>query len=273
VGNGGSGARYWWTQTLRETTAHVLLRLPQGLLAPGQRLRAKDLCVAVVPASARPVPTAGTEANTAEALRRAGLGDALAAHAGTQRLRITVAAGSGSPHCVVDAVLHQAVRASAVDWALEAVEPGAEAERIASAARPFDAIVEAAERRAAETSSPTVFYGLVTVSLEKVVETWWRRLCDPDAPTSDPAAPTPDPAAPTSEAIHPFIDATLVDSTAKVADYDAETQAAIRKAMHEQRERMASGALQREMERARSYRTDPGGLEGADEGGESDAAD
>ena len=34
---------------------------------------------------------------------------------------------------------------------------------------------------------------------------------------------------------HPEIDATLVDSTRRVEDYDDETQATIRKIMHEQR--------------------------------------
>ena len=50
------------------------------------------------------------------------------------------------------------------------------------------------------------------MTLEKSVETWWRSVVKG----------------------HPEIDATLVDSTKRVEEYDDETQAAIRKIMHEQ---------------------------------------
>ena len=59
----------------------------------------------------------------------------------------------------------------------------------------------------------------MVVTLEKAVETWWLSVMSG----------------------HPEIDGTLIDSTKRVADYDNETQAAIRKIMHEQREKVALG--------------------------------
>ncbi len=58
------------------------------------------------------------------------------------------------------------------------------------------------------------------VTLEKAVHTWWRSVV----------------------AGHPEIDATQVDSTRRVEEYDDETQAAIRKIIHEQRHGGASAA-------------------------------
>jgi hypothetical protein len=54
---------------------------------------------------------------------------------------------------------------------------------------------------------------VLVVTFEKAVHTWWRSVVEG----------------------HPEIDATLVDSTRRVEDYDDETQATIRKIMHEQR--------------------------------------
>ena len=50
------------------------------------------------------------------------------------------------------------------------------------------------------------------LTFEKGVETWWRSVVTG----------------------HPEIDATMVDSTKRVEEYDDETQAAIRKIMFEQ---------------------------------------
>lgn len=53
----------------------------------------------------------------------------------------------------------------------------------------------------------------LVITFEKAIQTWWRSVV----------------------VGHPEIDATLVDSTRRVEDYDDETQATIRKIMHEQR--------------------------------------
>jgi hypothetical protein len=55
---------------------------------------------------------------------------------------------------------------------------------------------------------------LLTVTLGKVVHTWWRRVVEADG--------------------HPAIDATRVDSSQAVSEYDEETQAAIRKIVFDQ---------------------------------------
>jgi len=56
---------------------------------------------------------------------------------------------------------------------------------------------------------------VIVLTLEKVVETWWRCIVKGDAE----------------------IDTTKVDSTRQVSDYDAETQAQIRKIMFDQRQK------------------------------------
>ncbi len=55
----------------------------------------------------------------------------------------------------------------------------------------------------------------LNVHMEKVIPTWWRCMFAEDIE----------------------IDATMVDSSQKVEDYDAETQAAIRKIMFENNQR------------------------------------
>lgn len=60
---------------------------------------------------------------------------------------------------------------------------------------------------------------LLTLVLEKVTPTWWRSVV--------------------RAAGHPEIDATGVDSTQRVGEYDPETQAAIRRVMHDQAARAA----------------------------------
>jgi hypothetical protein len=116
--------------------------------------------------------------------------------------------------------------------------------------------------------------GVLTIPLEKAEDVWWRRiLADPEAAAAPPhvwvgsavgdagvgtparaAAATPARAAPSTRrapgsaagapspaipglgaAPSPYdIDASLVDSTRPVADYDADTQSAIRRIMYEQ---------------------------------------
>jgi hypothetical protein len=75
---------------------------------------------------------------------------------------------------------------------------------------------------------------VLTLTLDKAVETWWTCLVTG----------------------HPEIDATQVDSTRQVTDYDEETQAAIRKIMFDQqakaRGEMTSEELQMESIMARA---------------------
>lgn len=61
----------------------------------------------------------------------------------------------------------------------------------------------------------------VVITLDKTRESWWHSVIQG----------------------HPQIDTTKVDSTKNIGDYDADTQAAIRKIVHEQREKVSTACL------------------------------
>jgi len=67
---------------------------------------------------------------------------------------------------------------------------------------------------------------VIVLTLEKVVETWWKSVIKGDAE----------------------IDTTKVDSTRQVSDYDSETQAQIRKIMFDQRQKARGLPTSEELE-------------------------
>lgn len=97
-------------------------------------------------------------------------------------------------------------------------------------------------------------FKVFTLTLDKVVETWWRSIIAGQG--------------------HPEIDATAVDSTMPVSSYDDETQATIRKIMYEQSQKAhglptsEEGQVQAMLERARAASGSPflpgGSLEGTE---------
>jgi len=62
---------------------------------------------------------------------------------------------------------------------------------------------------------PAGEFGTVVITLDKIKKTWWESVVEGD----------------------PIIDATMVDSTCKIDEYDPETQAAIRKIMFDQKQK------------------------------------
>jgi hypothetical protein len=113
--------------------------------------------------------------------------------------------GAAAP--VIDAPWHAPVRAAEAVWNIEA----ADAARAARGGAPPPGCGVAAGEPA-----PRLFCAV----LDKAAPGWWRAAL----------------------AGGPQIDATLVDSTQPVDAYDAETQAAIRKLLHEQSEKARAGA-------------------------------
>jgi hypothetical protein len=112
--------------------------------------------------------------------------------------------GAAAP--ILDAPLAAAVRAGDASWGL--ASPDATRGLLVDEARGAHAPPEGCGLAAGAAGSSRLF----TLCLEKAVATWWRSFTEGG----------------------PEIDATLVDSTQPLSDYDEETQAAIRKLVTEQ---------------------------------------
>ena len=130
-----------------------------------------------------------------------------------RRLRLALK-GAAAP--IVDAPLAAAVRAGDASWSLASPDAmrglRVDAERGAHAPPEGCGLVDAGAGGGGGGGGGGGSTRLFTLCLEKVVATWWRSFTEGG----------------------PEIDATLVDSTQPLSDYDVETQTAIRKLVAEQ---------------------------------------
>jgi hypothetical protein len=88
-----------------------------------------------------------------------------------------------------------------------------------AAQRPVDTHAAAPADLSGATGAGAGGGATLSLTLEKVAPTWWRRALEGPG--------------------HPEIDATLVDSTVPLTDYDDETQGAIRRIMYNQAQKAA----------------------------------
>lgn len=194
--NGGAGPRnrYWWSQTVKEANLFV--------------------------------PLVGLPSSAAEALKT------------KKGIKIKIAAGKHLSLSFGDTVWlegslfspvktdHESFGDSGVLWTLDR-DPSS-VQRIP---RPVS-LEEGKEGNGSESDEKGPCLGLLTIPFEKADELWWKRCFSSHAVPAPPAAST------TAEGFADWpgfaIDATLVDSTRSVDEYDESTQQAIRRVMWEQ---------------------------------------
>lgn len=140
-----------------------------------------------------------------------------------RRLALTLAtAPSALPTVLLAGELGGDVRPSETLWTLDTA-PDASALR----ARPVDPTLPGgAGLPASATAAGDGAGQVLTLTLEKGTQTWWRSVV---------------------AAGHPAIDVTRVDSTQAVTDYDDETQAAIRRIMFDQAQKAAGRPTSEEL--------------------------
>ena len=222
IGGGGVGPRnrYWWTQTLTEACAHIVL--PSSVRSKHDlsvRVSRTHVTVVALPSRMAPALNGGTAA------------------AGT----------AAEPLLLLDAEFYGGVVVDSEAYGVGGVPWTLELRHAAAAGRPRLPLTHAVaaavtDRGAAATAAAAAEDGggVLTLPLEKLSESWWRRLTA-DAAGGVPLSPAlradvpPAPIAAPRSASGPFdIDATLVDSTRDVCEYDPDTQAAIRRIVYEQ---------------------------------------
>lgn len=201
VGNGGVGPGYWWTQTLSEVTVFIVF--DESFCKSS-----KDI-VCKIEGGQQPSSSPAVDMKTGSSSTG-------------QRLFVGL---KGRPLVIDGGILGGAVKASETVWGLEArsetlrgcpVDPSA-----GKIPDGCGAIVFNSNSEGALTGK------ILTVTIEKSIEIWWRALVIG----------------------HKEIDATAVDSSQPVDSYDEETQAAIRKIMFEQNaKRAADGKNNKDVE-------------------------
>jgi hypothetical protein len=202
VGNGGVGPGYWWTQTLSEVTVFIVF--DETMCKSSKDI----ICRIEGQQSSSLQPSVDIKTGSSSTGQRLFLGL------------------KGKPFVIDGGILGGAVKASETVWGLEArsetlrgcpIDPSAGKIPDGCGAIVFN-----------NDGSKSALTGkILTVTIEKSIDIWWRALVIG----------------------HKEIDATAVDSSQPVDSYDEETQAAIRKIMFEQNaKRAADGKINNNVE-------------------------